>query len=176
MSDATDPWLGEDSAEWDVPVFAVATLVYAEHDGRILLLKRSGGVASGQWYLPGGVLDRGETPEQGAARELFEESGLRPAGGLQAVGVYPVFQYGRDFLHVSFRCAVDSDEVTISHEHDGARWVDPVEMRAGLSDATLAALGAGNELIAALLRGVRDDLDRYLAMRHLEIPPATPPS
>lgn len=171
MTNTNDPWLGEDSAEWDVPVFAVATLVYAELDGQILLLKRSGGVASGQWYLPGGVLDRGETPEEGAARELFEESGLRPTSGLSLVGVYPVFQYGREFLHVSYRCSVGADAVTISHEHDGARWIDPEDMRAGLSDEVIDSLGGDNELIASLLHGVRDDLDRYLTMRHLPLPP-----
>lgn len=29
------------------------------------------------WFTPGGGLDPGETPAQGAARELFEETGLR---------------------------------------------------------------------------------------------------
>jgi 8-oxo-dGTP pyrophosphatase MutT (NUDIX family) len=29
------------------------------------------------WFTVGGGLDRGETPAQGAARELFEETGLR---------------------------------------------------------------------------------------------------
>ena len=171
MTDASDPWLGEDSAEWDLPLFGVATLVYAERDGEILLLKRSGGVASGQWYLPGGILDRGETPVEGAERELLEETGLRPSSGLLLVGTYPVFQYGRDFLHISYRCEVAEDEVTISHEHSGTRWVDPEEMRADLTDDVVDAIAAGNQLIGDLVRGVRDDLDRYLQLRHLPLPP-----
>lgn len=172
MSDATDPWLGEDSTEWDLPLYGVATLVYAEHDGQILLLERSGGVASGQWYLPGGVVDRGETPIEGAVREMFEETGLSPSTGLFLVGAYSVFEYGRDFLHLSYRCAVDAREATISDEHHGARWVDPVEMRAGLTDEVIDALASGNEVIGDLVRGVRDDLDRYLVLRHLPLPPA----
>ena len=169
MTDPSDPWLGEDSADWDLPLYGVATLVYAERDGEILLLKRSGGVASGQWYLPGGILDRGETPEQGAARELLEETGLRPTTELLLVGTYPVFQYGREFLHVSYRCEVTDGEPIVSHEHSGARWVDPDAMRADLTDDVIDALSAGNELIGNLVHGVRDDLDRYLRLRHLPL-------
>lgn len=171
MSDDADPFLGEDGSEWDVPTFAVATLVYAERDGKILLLKRTGGVAAGQWFLPGGVLDPGETLEEGAVRELYEESGLRPTSELSLVGVYPVFQYGRDFLHVSYRCAVDDGDVIVSHEHGGARWTDATEMRAALTDEVIDALSAGNQRIADLLDGVRADLDRYLAVRHLALTP-----
>lgn len=169
MADADDPWLGENSAEWDLRTFGVATLVYAERDGEILLLKRSGGVASGQWYLPGGVLDPDETPEEGAARELFEETGLRPTTPLSLVGAYPVFQYGREFMHLSYRCAVDEGDIAVSHEHDGARWVDPEEMRASLSDEVIDALAGDNELIGGLVRAVRADLDRYLTIRHLPL-------
>ncbi|MFC4638144.1 NUDIX hydrolase N-terminal domain-containing protein [Deinococcus hohokamensis] len=42
-------------------------------DDRILLIRRSD---SGLWGLPGGMAEVGETPAQGAARELFEETGL----------------------------------------------------------------------------------------------------
>ncbi|WP_433827486.1 NUDIX hydrolase [Actinoplanes sp. CA-015351] len=35
------------------------------------------------WGLPGGEIEPGETPEQGAARELLEESALRADGPLR---------------------------------------------------------------------------------------------
>jgi 8-oxo-dGTP pyrophosphatase MutT (NUDIX family) len=46
------------------------------------------------WFTVGGGLDAGETPAQGAARELFEETGLRVAP--EAVG-QPVFHEVTEF-------------------------------------------------------------------------------
>ena len=46
----------------------------------LLLTRRASGLRShaGQWALPGGRMDEGETPEQAALRELREEIGLGP--------------------------------------------------------------------------------------------------
>jgi len=56
------------------------TVVEADNkkDGAIILTLRSSKLKnhSGQWALPGGRMDRGETPEQTALRELSEEVGL----------------------------------------------------------------------------------------------------
>ena len=49
----------------------------------LLLTRRASGLRShaGQWALPGGRMDEGETPEQAALRELREEVGLTPDPG-----------------------------------------------------------------------------------------------
>lgn len=44
--------------------------------GRALLIRRGGVPARGEWSIPGGLLEVGETLEQGVARELAEETGL----------------------------------------------------------------------------------------------------
>ncbi|MEU5564638.1 NUDIX hydrolase [Micromonospora musae] len=46
----------------------------AEGAGRLLLLRQPPGRG---WTLPAGLLQRGENPAVGAARELYEESGIR---------------------------------------------------------------------------------------------------
>jgi 8-oxo-dGTP diphosphatase len=46
-------------------------------NGLILLLKRAGAHGSGTWAIPGGWLDKGETPREGAARECEEEIGCK---------------------------------------------------------------------------------------------------
>jgi 8-oxo-dGTP diphosphatase len=146
----------------DVPLYALAATVYAERDGEILLLKRAEGSAlAGQWYLPGGGAEAGETPEEAARRELLEESGLTIDGELELVGVYLMHAYGREFLNVSYRGRAVGD-VAVSAEHTGARWVDPRRMRATLTDEFIADLGRGDERVARLVTNVRDDLDRYL--------------
>ena len=45
-------------------------------DNTILLVKRAFSPKKGSWSLPGGFLELGETPEQGAKRELKEETNL----------------------------------------------------------------------------------------------------
>jgi 8-oxo-dGTP diphosphatase len=44
--------------------------------GRTLLIRRGSHPLKGEWSIPGGLLEVGETLEQGVARELAEETGL----------------------------------------------------------------------------------------------------
>ena len=45
-------------------------------DGRALLVKRATEPARGEWTIPGGLLEVGETLEEAVVRELREETGL----------------------------------------------------------------------------------------------------
>ena len=45
-------------------------------NGRTLLIRRGSHPLKGEWSIPGGLLEVGETLEQGVARELAEETGL----------------------------------------------------------------------------------------------------
>lgn len=62
---------------------AANTIVYDDQN-RILLVKRADVPV---WVLPGGGVDAGETPQNAAAREVFEESGLTVLD-LQLVAIY----------------------------------------------------------------------------------------
>jgi 8-oxo-dGTP pyrophosphatase MutT (NUDIX family) len=159
----TDDVLGTTSEDFDLPLYALAAVVYAERGGKILLLKRQAGALSGQWFLPGGAVERGELPEEGARRELVEEAGLDVDGDLELVGAYPIRVYGGDCIQLSYRGRLRDGEVVVSSEHSAARWIDPVDMRAGMTDAAIDALAAGNADVGTLVRRVRADLDAYLA-------------
>jgi 8-oxo-dGTP diphosphatase len=46
-------------------------------NGRALLIRRASEPLRGEWSIPGGMLELGETLEEGVARELLEETGLQ---------------------------------------------------------------------------------------------------
>lgn len=57
------------------PVVGVAAIIF-DAQGRVLLVERGRPPAVGQWTVPGGKLEPGETLAQGVAREVREETGL----------------------------------------------------------------------------------------------------
>jgi ADP-ribose pyrophosphatase len=46
-------------------------------EGKVLLVKRNNPPNRGKWALPGGLVELGETCEDAAVREVFEETGLK---------------------------------------------------------------------------------------------------
>ena len=58
----------------DRPVVGVGAVVI--RDGEILLVKRGVAPSKGLWAIPGGSLELGETLQQAAEREIFEETGV----------------------------------------------------------------------------------------------------
>ena len=57
------------------PMVGVGAVVLVD-DGRVVLVKRRHEPLAGQWSLPGGMLEIGESLESGTAREIGEETGL----------------------------------------------------------------------------------------------------
>jgi ADP-ribose pyrophosphatase YjhB (NUDIX family) len=58
----------------DKPIVGVGGVVI--EDGKALLIRRGTEPLLGQWSIPGGTLELGETLAEGTARELREETGL----------------------------------------------------------------------------------------------------
>jgi 8-oxo-dGTP diphosphatase len=55
----------------------LATMTYVVTGHRVLLIHRVKDPHRGLWVAPGGKLEPGESPHEGAAREILEETGLR---------------------------------------------------------------------------------------------------
>lgn len=101
------------------------------------------------WEIPGGRIDDGETPEQGAAREALEETSLRAAKLHPLVFFIPGLDTCDNPTHV-FWCddfTVDAATAhTDPHEIDGLRWMpfetclDMVFERKIMDSMTITAL------------------------------------
>ncbi len=69
----------------DSPLVGVGAVII--EDGRVLLVKRGHPPLAGEWSIPGGVLELGETLRQAAVREAEEETCLKVAPS-EMLGVY----------------------------------------------------------------------------------------
>ena len=57
-----------------------ASLCFVVEAGKILLIEKKRGLGAGKVNGPGGRIEPGETPEEGAIRETQEEVGITPTG------------------------------------------------------------------------------------------------
>jgi len=106
--------------------FVVVVSVIIERDGRVLLLRRSRTVehAPGRWDVASGRLEAGETPKDAARREAAEETGL----SVDILEPLDTFFFRRgpardEAIGITFCSGNARGEVTLSAEHDEARWV-----------------------------------------------------
>ena len=63
----------------DTPRVAVGAVVFKAE--RILLVRRGQAPSAGQWAIPGGRVELGETLARAAEREIYEETGVTIAAG-----------------------------------------------------------------------------------------------
>jgi 8-oxo-dGTP diphosphatase len=71
-----------------------SAFVVLQSEDRVLIVQPR----SGRWQLPGGRLERGESPRRAALREVREETGLRARLG-RLLGVYPRKDGSRAYLY-----------------------------------------------------------------------------
>ena len=74
------------------PIVGVGGVVI--ENGRALLIRRGNEPLIGQWSIPGGTLELGETLMEGTARELTEETGLE-VRVVEMIEVFERINFGR---------------------------------------------------------------------------------
>jgi 8-oxo-dGTP diphosphatase len=97
----------------------VSGMLPVREDGRMLLLQRP----TGTWEPPAGRLGSGEGFEDGAVRELYEETGLLVAPQRILATWVGEAPSGNLLAAVTFIGRMRDREVHLSHEHLGYRWV-----------------------------------------------------
>ncbi|MEU9787792.1 NUDIX domain-containing protein [Streptomyces phaeochromogenes] len=106
-----------------MPLHSVSVAGVVVHDdGRVLAIQRAD---NGTWEPPGGVLELDERPEDGAVREVLEETGIHVSVE-RLTGVYK--NMTRGVVALVFRCRpVDGVERT-SSESTAVEWLLPDEV------------------------------------------------
>jgi 8-oxo-dGTP diphosphatase len=117
-------------AKSSFPVPAVR-LIVTDSIGRVLIVKRDGTSHSkGSWCLPGGKVDYGETVDQAATKELFEETSLK--NKLMEFLFYqdslPPNPGEMHCINFYFECQTEGDLV-LNKESSAYAWIGPEDLK-----------------------------------------------
>ena len=117
------------------PIVGVGAVILDRHEQRVLVVRRGQEPLLGEWTLPGGMLELGETLHEGVKREVLEETGLT----VEPDGIAGVFDrivrdaVGRPEYHyvlVDYVCRISrgSGEPRAGSDVDELRWVGEGEL------------------------------------------------
>jgi len=107
---------------------------YAQNTKRFLYLLRNDPKNIGNWGIPGGKIEEGETLLDGVTRECMEEIGYFPADSK----LIPIQKFiNNKFVYHTFFCKIENEFIPIlNDEHSGYSWIDsehyPKPMHPGL--------------------------------------------
>ncbi len=113
------------------PIIGVGAVIIEGE--RVLLIKRGQAPLKGEWSLPGGALELGETLEQGVCREVLEETGLI----VEPISIVEVFdRISRDvegrvqyhYVLVDYLCRVTGGTLACATEAADGRWATLEEL------------------------------------------------
>ncbi|MBI4479180.1 MAG: NUDIX hydrolase [Acidobacteria bacterium] len=117
---------------------------------RVLLVRRAREPLKGEWSLPGGLVEVGESLAAAVRREMAEETGLEVrVEGIVKVLDRITFAKGRDakkrvkyhYVLVDFLCRVESGDLRASSDVSDARWIPRRDLaRYSLRPATLRVI------------------------------------
>lgn len=115
----------------DRPIVGVGAVIIDA--GRVLLIKRGAPPLLGEWSLPGGVVEIGETLRDAAEREAREETGLIVRAGevLEVLDRIIPGEHGRAQYHyvlIDFLCCVGGGELRAGGDAADVAWAREDEL------------------------------------------------
>lgn len=117
---------------------------------RVLLVQRGKAPLKGEWSLPGGALELGETLEEGVRREVLEETGLviEPVAVVEVLDRISRDAEGRVQYHyvlVDFLCRAVGGDLACATDAVDARWVG-LDSLSTVSSFTVAVIQKAFEM------------------------------
>jgi 8-oxo-dGTP diphosphatase len=122
--DATDPPACPKGhfVHYDNPPTTVQAWI--ERDGEYLILRRNEEPFAGEWDLPGGFVEMGESPADAAIREVLEETGLA-VSPTEIIGAFTSAygDSGRHTVDIAYLCRIEGGEFELDRkEKSDAAW------------------------------------------------------
>ena len=113
------------------PVIGVGGVVIS--DGRAMIVKRGSPPLEGQWSIPGGMLESGETLLLGVRRELLEETGV-DVKVLELIEVFERIHLDGDgkaryhYVVLDYLCEAVRGEARAGSDVTDVAWASPEEL------------------------------------------------
>ena len=118
------------------PILFAATKAFINHNGKILILKESpnysDGANSGKFDVVGGRIRPGQHFKESLLREIQEETGLEVEIGKPFhVDEWRPIVKGEQWHIVAtfFECTTNSNQVTLSADHQELAWINPQDYK-----------------------------------------------
>jgi 8-oxo-dGTP diphosphatase len=139
----------------EAPVVGVGAVILDAK--RVLLVRRGQEPMKGEWSIPGGALELGETLEAAVRREVLEETGLEvEIGAIVEVLDKIVTENGRVRYHyvlIDFLCRILGGALRVGSDADDVRWVSDEELTSQgiyrLAPATVAVIEKAFGMVGA---------------------------
>ncbi|MFZ0981639.1 MAG: NUDIX hydrolase [Candidatus Acidiferrales bacterium] len=115
----------------DRPVVGVGGVIIS--DGRALLVRRGSPPLEGQWSIPGGMLESGETLLLGVRRELLEETGIEVTV-LELIEVFERINLDGEgkaryhYVVLDYLCEAVRGEARAGSDVTEVAWATPAEL------------------------------------------------
>lgn len=128
----------------DRPYLGIGALIF--QDKQLLIVERGKEPLKGYWSLPGGILETGETLQDGIKREVLEETGLE----VEPLSVFEIFERimpdaeGRTEYHyvlIDYICKPVGGRLRAASDVSNAAWVSQPDFPGyRLTEGTLAVM------------------------------------